>query len=242
MILRITNKCTMGCSHCFIDNASPTGSHMDESTFIECLCFAKKCQAKSLIISGGEPFEHPKLFDFLRLAMNAGFPAIIVATNGTFASNENLYNQATNPEFNNVMFQVTNDSRFYPQNVNSIKSKFEGKKWFFIQRIQKIHRCNRTEKNKIITDPPTSTCCNIRSIFNEVKKLDVAIQILENVLQKFCKPSINTDGSIAVGEKDTCFKIGHVSDDIERIEAMLHAMQCDNCNISIQESRRYHAK
>lgn len=63
MLFQITNKCLMGCPHC-MDDSNPNGGMMDFSTFRKALAFAKDNGVAHVLISGGEPTEHPMLVDF----------------------------------------------------------------------------------------------------------------------------------------------------------------------------------
>jgi hypothetical protein len=47
----------------------------------------------------------------------------------------------------------------------------------------------------------------------------------------FCTPSINVDGTIRAGEADTCFKIGHVSDDVVDVLKNISGMKCNKCGL-----------
>lgn len=58
MILMITNKCRMNCSHC-MNFSSNDGQHMKVDVIGKSLEFIKEIKPNMLIISGGEPTEHP---------------------------------------------------------------------------------------------------------------------------------------------------------------------------------------
>ncbi len=78
--LEITNICNMNCSFCHGHNRKPKQMTIDEFSYI-----LNKLQGKTEYLYYhlmGEPFTHPKLFDFIRLASEQGFKSIIT-TNGT---------------------------------------------------------------------------------------------------------------------------------------------------------------
>ena len=71
MLLQITNCCRMGCPHC-MDDANPYAPHMTEDTCRNAVAFAKSSGVHLLIVSGGEPTEHPKFFDLCRIVSQSG--------------------------------------------------------------------------------------------------------------------------------------------------------------------------
>lgn len=42
MLIRITNRCMMGCNHCMVD-ATPEGEHMAFDTYLGALTLAMRC-------------------------------------------------------------------------------------------------------------------------------------------------------------------------------------------------------
>ena len=51
MVIKITEKCSMGCSHC-MNNALPTGKHMSFDTFKDVIKFQKQYGGAFCMISG----------------------------------------------------------------------------------------------------------------------------------------------------------------------------------------------
>jgi MoaA/NifB/PqqE/SkfB family radical SAM enzyme len=64
MMIKITEKCSMGCSHC-MNNATPNGKHMVDATFVKVIKFQKKYGGPFCMITGGEPSEHPMFKQYL---------------------------------------------------------------------------------------------------------------------------------------------------------------------------------
>ena len=59
MLIMITNRCTMGCSHC-MSKCVPEGDDMSFSMFEEALDFSlTRMPMMPVMISGGEPTENP---------------------------------------------------------------------------------------------------------------------------------------------------------------------------------------
>jgi molybdenum cofactor biosynthesis enzyme MoaA len=62
VLIKVTSRCSMGCSHC-LDEAGPDGTDMTAETFLKALDFAAQIEAASPIratlLSGGEPTDNP---------------------------------------------------------------------------------------------------------------------------------------------------------------------------------------
>lgn len=86
MLIQITNRCRMGCPHC-LDDSRPDGGHMDETTFDNALKLARDCGGAPVLLSGGEPTEHPQFVDFCRRVSQANIP-FSVSTNGMWLGDE----------------------------------------------------------------------------------------------------------------------------------------------------------
>ena len=82
MLLQITNCCRMACPHC-LDDANPNGPHMSEDTCRNAVHFALGIGFRLVIVSGGEPTEHPYFFDMCRIVSQSGLP-FSVCSNGMF--------------------------------------------------------------------------------------------------------------------------------------------------------------
>jgi sulfatase maturation enzyme AslB (radical SAM superfamily) len=61
MLIRVTNKCTMGCRHCMIEASAPDGEHMTSEMFEKALDISSLLYSHVILLSGGEPFEHPRM-------------------------------------------------------------------------------------------------------------------------------------------------------------------------------------
>ena len=86
MLIQLTNRCRMGCLHCLQDSR-PDGGLMDETTFENALRLAHDCGGVPIVLSGGEPTEHPRFVDFCRRASQANVP-FSVSTNGMWLGDE----------------------------------------------------------------------------------------------------------------------------------------------------------
>ena len=82
MLLQITNRCHMGCPHC-LDDATPNGPIMTDETCRNAVSFAKDSGERLLIVSGGEPTDHPRFFDMCRIVSQSGL-CFSICSNGMF--------------------------------------------------------------------------------------------------------------------------------------------------------------
>ena len=86
MLIQITNRCRMGCPHC-LDDSRPDGGLMYPVVFKAAVHFARESGELHLLLSGGEPSEHPLLFEFCRIVSGYGF-RFSLATNGMWMGDE----------------------------------------------------------------------------------------------------------------------------------------------------------
>ena len=121
MLVKVTNRCGMGCSHC-LENSTPAGEHMTEETFHKALDLTQRIEAlawqiglpRFVIVSGGECTEHPDIVKFVEALVDWGVRPVLL-TNGLWLENKDLRESLLRPEWTQLMFQVTNDARFYPR-------------------------------------------------------------------------------------------------------------------------------
>lgn len=213
----------MGCSHCMVD-ANPDGGHMSREVFEQTLTQIRQNPACPIImISGGEPTEHPELLDFVRLAQPL---SVLLLTNGEF-----LW---TKPELRNELLplvhsvQVTTDRRYYPREIK----KYKHEKVHWIDGITHLspHGRGRDCPNEGMIMKRAPECFNMRSMARSGYNFHLARMTLVG-RGKFCTPSVNIDGSISAGESPFCTKIGVVTDDPDQLMDNLSKMTCQKCGM-----------
>jgi len=226
VVIRITNKCLMGCSHCMIDS-KPDGSNMNDLVFEQCLGFVDRIKPKVLIISGGEPTMHPNIVEWVNKLKHPR-RMIILASNGMFLEDGEMIEKIKglcDSDF--FMVQITNDKKYYPKKIKIVN--LPG--FVYIDKIEVMSNNGRAKQNKLNITRNSPMCFNLRSIARsgQVSDLKEAITLLES-RHKFCQPSINYDGTISAGESSDCHIIGNMYDSNEDIFNNLRSMKCDNCN------------
>jgi hypothetical protein len=203
-------------------DANPDGEHMTLETFAKVIEFVRKYNLMALLISGGEPLEHPQFFEIGRMAKESGLVTMILS-NGMFVEDEETRDKVLDLGF---MVQITNDPRFYPQRIQ----KFEHELFGYEDTLRIVSPQGRAAKNNIEASRLTPTCFNLRSCARSLPTFQIATLTLRQN-QKMCTPSINVDGSVVAGESSSCYKIGTVESTDEELLANLRNMVCNKCGL-----------
>lgn len=217
----------MGCSHCMVE-ATPDGEHMTPETFERALQFASRVGSPFILISGGEPTEHPQLLELLRIAdmyKNGGFIVnTSVLSNGLFMEEKD---PAWIEEFLSLVdsVQVTNDPRYYPRRLNKVLQHPKiGEVVDTVLTYIALGRGAGQESTRL-----APACFNLRSALTQLD-LKNAIHTLRSH-GKFCTPSVDVDGTVRAGETPLCKRVGTVDSPVTEIENNLRRMRCARCGL-----------
>jgi MoaA/NifB/PqqE/SkfB family radical SAM enzyme len=221
MLVRITNSCRMGCSHCMID-ATSEGQHMSIEMFGRVLEFIKKNNFMAVMISGGEPLDHPDFFTIANMAKESGLVSLILS-NGMFLEDAELRDKVLSL---GMSIQVTNDERFYPKRI----SIFEHSLIAYEDHIRMVSPIGRAKTNKIKADRGSPLCFNLRSLTRNFKVFNKAVLYLRTA-GKMCTPSINVDGSISAGESSLCHHVGTIDSSEQELVDNISNMRCNKCGL-----------
>lgn len=248
MLIRITNRCDARCRHCFIEGAGPDGKHMDRPTFEAALGFARALREPLVLLSGGEPTNHPELELFVAMAKRAA-PETVIASNGMFALEERRRREVFALLSDEVTLQVTCDPRYYKRNLGLVQHIFEAPHVEFRGGIDVLQRCRRSDEARLVPTKRRPSCANLRMGVRQVGSLPGALAMVRFELMRrgsavalVCTPSVDVDGTIRAGETDTCAAVGNVVlDDMARIEQYLLEADCDRCGTSVNLTAQQHA-
>lgn len=233
MMIKITEKCSMGCIHC-MNNATPNGKHMDFDTFQRVINFQKMYGGPFCIITGGEPTEHPEFMAFLNYAANKLYGCYItVTTNGVWMqSNEDKIKYLCDHYGNQIMFQVTSDKRFYPTQIDLSLPVFKYGNVVVCEHVEHIYPQGRAVDNNLEWESKCCKCFNVRAITHQVvfKDLSTIIGMLA-VKAKFCTPHISIDGHIKLGESDLCPNCSHIDKENHEIMDDILNFRCNGCSL-----------
>ena len=224
MLIRITNRCSMGCRHCLTDSSPDNNDHMSIETLTAALRFTRMFDFGIVMLSGGEPTEHPAFLDMLHQTMRFDVHTVLL-TNGLWLHEDDKRRDTILNLVGSV--QVTNDDRYYPQHVGA----FDHPKVTFVRQIQQLACLGRAAKNRLPCDRISPYCFNLRSLTIHYNSFTTAILELRH-REKFCTPSVNVNGDVVAGEAIGCAWIGNVkeTDDLV-IRNRIKILKCNRCGI-----------
>lgn len=244
-MIKITQKCSMGCKHCMND-ATPEGRHMSIEKLKDVMDFIKKINLKGpIIISGGEPTEHPDFEKFCYYIMEYTLKndldvTYIVTTNGFWIVDhpeETKKILALGDELRKIEFQVSADVRYYPKRLPVHKRILREKGIILCDDCvgNNIYPQGRAVKNHIEqgSSIKMTRCANCHLMATQLKingnlKLSTIVNNLFKA-NKFCTPHIRPDGSIAIGESDLCPVVSNIYKSDEEIGKDIFECTCNEC-------------
>lgn len=249
MLIKVTNYCSMGCSHC-MEDSTIKGAHMDEETFVQALRFTMQAESLAwasgcpplLLLSGGECTEHPDIEKYIQMATDWGFKVLLI-TNGMWLNDPRLKASLLRPEWR-LFIQVTNDPRYYPK----APPRIEHPQITYIDALTLLLPLGRAARKKAEQSIPTRkapTSFNIRSMTRHFGSFEEALAVHRQRAMTssggHCSPSVSSNGDVMAGESANCFKIGTVYSTNSEITKALKEMTCNACglvdNLSPAEKR-----
>jgi hypothetical protein len=202
---------------------------MTMDTFERALGFIDRCSVKVLLLSGGEPFEHPDVFRMADMVKAYAMEHVLMpafASNGHFSSDSEKTEAVLRM---GIGVQVTCDPRYYKMLLLPSDPLFRKAQFTFEDTIRTTFPCRRTRENGIVATKNAPNCFNIRSTTRSMGLLQG--QLLLALQGRVCCPSINIDGTVVAGETDTCHPIGTVDSTVEEITEALCEMRCNHCGL-----------
>jgi MoaA/NifB/PqqE/SkfB family radical SAM enzyme len=96
MLIKVTNKCSMGCSHC-MEDSTVKGEHMTYETFLKALDFTARAEKLAwaagclplVLLSGGECTEHPDIVKLIETVFARGMLPFLIS-NGAWLADDAL--------------------------------------------------------------------------------------------------------------------------------------------------------
>lgn len=250
MLIKITDKCTMGCTHCLSD-CTEKGEHMTFEMFKEAIAFNNSLPShmiSPLLISGGEPFEHPeieKFIDYLIQVCNdekdKSFPLLqlidtpkaIITTNGDWISKHPDYVRYIYNATKEIWFQVVIDDRYYPIHVDeeSLKVHPNVKVCY---GVQSIYPQGRAITNNLEHNRKSSSCFNVRALAKQIGSGPMTLdKIITSIFLKghlSCCPHVDINGKIKVGESRLCPVCSDIHKSTTEIVDDIIAFRCSQCD------------
>lgn len=253
MLIKITEKCSMGCTHCLSD-CKPTGQHMSMETLVDVIRFCnEEIDIFTPLIAGGEPGEHPQFVEmclmFIESVSKQPLKFASILTNGSWIEEDenkakSLLDYAKSKGVQ-LTIQITSDPRYYPRKVN-IPKKIARHKDVFIDKCPTLNPQGRAlnlsnDKDFFTTGAPS--CCNARLVARQdiVKGMSFAEYITTlRKAGKMCIPSIDIDGSIKAGESRLCPAVGTIYDNPKDILKGIAKLECRNCTMAFEKFKEKH--
>ena len=240
MLIKITDKCSMGCTHCLSD-CKPDGEHMSFETFKKAITFNfDRAGDSPILISGGEPTEHPEFKKFLgytltykKLQEGANlkrFAPITVTTNGLWLVENMDFVKSLESFTNDIIFQVVVDDRYYPIHVNE-EVLSSSDLITVCHNVPAIYPQGRALQNNIPTQRKSSNCFNVRAIAKQINPNKLEDIIMNQFFRgHLCTPHIDIDGNIKLGESRLCPVCSNIDkSDNEIIDDIIN-FQCHQCD------------
>lgn len=241
MLIKITNQCSLKCSHCLEGSLPDTGQHMAWSTFQAALACTERVESLArqvtgynlLLLSGGECTENPLILDMIDAALKRGFQPVLLS-NGLWLSDPLLSSAILKRP---VMVQVTNDPRFYPK----APLRVDHPKIVYIDALSQYIKLGRGVKlSPTTTDLPAKRypgSFNLRSFTHTFGDLRIALaehrkRALTGFAGGHCTPTISWDGAFVVGESRFCSQVGTVESSPEELTwGILGMGSCNRCGL-----------
>jgi hypothetical protein len=234
-----------------MNDAGKSGKHMSPEVVARTCAFIKIINPSFIMISGGEPTEHPDFENVVHAIMKAtGYSSFItIASNGLFVTDPDKFEMMKriarcDPV---VLIQVTRGKPFYPRDdvivANEQKLKSIGSKVSIVDINDSIAitgslfpagRALVNHRELIGRGKPA--CSNLYLLPRQVDLVDLSdlVQTLEEMTRtSFCKPSIDPDGNIHAGECiSQCEIIGNVNDSPRTLlDRLKTGKPCNRCGL-----------
>lgn len=232
MLIKITDKCNMGCSHCLSD-CTPNLHDMKLNTFIDAMKFHDKyCYTKPILISGGEPTESSIFLDVIKyLTHNKTVAPVTITTNGLWLTQNEWLVQKVETYLPLCTFQIVVDDRYYPTHIDESSPIFKHKNVILCRDVMQIYPQGRALQNNLPFRAKASKCFNVRALTKQIP--NVTLSKLFDTLTanaKFCTPHIDIDGNIKLGESRLCPVCSNIYKSEEEIIKDIINFKCHQCD------------
>ena len=237
MLIKITDRCSMGCNHCLSD-CTPNLCDMKLNTFNDAISFYDKyCKnmLKPILISGGEPTESKIFYDVISslityTSLNKSIP-IMLTTNGLWLSENEQVVKDIKKYLPNCSIQIVVDDRYYPIHVNENSPIFKHDNVKLCRDVMQIYPQGRALQNNLPFRAKASKCFNIRAITKQM--IDSSLSDIFKVMTlnaKFCTPHIDINGDIKLGESRLCPVCSNIYKTEKEIINDIVNFQCHQCD------------
>ena len=257
MLLQITNTCHEVCPHC-MQCSKPGEPQMSNDLLPYVVNFYRFINAPILVISGGEPTEHPDFVKICEYFAFAGGVRFSVCSNGTWVFDEikrKAFEHVTRLP-NYVGAQIYTDKRFYRsyEQVKAHREYFESLNSVVFEdtnmqmSMMDLGRARDCEQAQKIIDEQNyaMNCVNSTLIAHQSKTIEAFRKNLRLALNRmFCKPLVDVNGNVHMGESWLCPSVGNVRENymleiFKNMQAFKPCMRCRNAQKFLSSSNAQH--
>jgi len=247
MIFQLTQYCDMECPHC-MGSYNEDGEHATMDTVSQICKFTQLYRPTSLLISGGEPTDHPNFLELFEYILYNTDAMIILTSNGKFLYNKTIKDKLI--ELNNKFLfsiQISAIKGLYKRvkSTNTLFTSIKRKlKLGYISNelavVDQLGRAKGKDWSKYSTYVrQVPNCFNLLSCgysndCTTFKDVITAIHTKNN-----CKPFITEKGNIHISESPVCRHIGTIWDDDKTLYNNLYNTEpCGNCGVPYEQAIR----
>ncbi len=225
----------MGCRHC-LQCSTAREQHMDRSTWLKAISIAKLSKATCLMVSGGEPTDHPYWEEWVDEACTR-FNIVTLATNGLWLLDEHKVEgvRIMLKFLRNLFIQVTSVPGIYSRHEEVVSAFNKAHLPRTVLHDGKLHikALGRAAKNEpFVTEAKTSkgtTSCFSSAVMSAQLPYLSAVRELES-MGKICHPLIDWRGDMHWSESWKCPAFANVFDTFLDIQRKAHAWRpCGRC-------------
>ncbi|MDP3219129.1 MAG: hypothetical protein Q8S73_33840 [Deltaproteobacteria bacterium] len=236
MLIKVTNFCSMGCSHC-MEDSTVRGAHMPLDLFERALDCTARIEGLAwrrgipplVLLSGGECTEHPSIAQLVARVLARGWIPLLI-TNGAWLADPTLRASLLRPEWARLFVQVTHDPRFYP---SAPPPRVDDRRVTYIDALTALIPLGRLARKKGPHPLPTKAApssFNFRLFVRGHGSIERAVyELRKRVIH--CSPSISDDGTVVAGETRQCFAIGTVDSPTAALSKAAIEMRCNACGL-----------
>jgi MoaA/NifB/PqqE/SkfB family radical SAM enzyme len=132
VVWAMTRRCNLHCIHCYSDSRDQVyPGELDDAAARKLIADLADFGCPVLLLSGGEPLMHPRLFDYIALAKAKGLRPV-VSTNGTLIDDETARRFV---ELGTAYVGISLDG------IEAVNDRFRGKKGAFKAAMRGFHAC-----------------------------------------------------------------------------------------------------
>lgn len=247
MLYLITHHCSNYCPHC-MNSSRENNEHATMATTQKLIRLIRKVEPKILVVGGGEPTEHPNLFDHIK-TLSKEVEVLIVTTNGMFLNSEDYARQYLSMTRRYAVFTQISaiyglyaDCERVVRNVEKYKDRFFDVELITIPTV--MDSLGKAKGRKFpqynLHERKAANCFNIfsGSYSLNIKSLKELIKAVEQ--KASCKPMISRDGRIFIGESLDCLQIGTLDDSTSRILRNIKTKEpCGKCGVDSSALIKY---